>query len=158
MKTQDKTAGQGSATAELEAISKRREEVMNNVKMALSRSLSEAAGHYKLLQHEGLQNVFADEQFKEACEILGINPPAAEGTNGKAHRTPRVSNRKGVSFEDAIQRALSDGKPRNVNDIYKKVQQLKGDDASRDTMLAVLSVVRKKGIIKNPARGQWQKA
>lgn len=158
MKTQEKaqTQGQGSAVSELEAISKRREEVITSVKQALATSLAEAAGHVKLLQREGLQAVLSDPQFKDSVESLGI--VMQEQTPSPEKNGTRRSNRKGISFEDAIQKALSDGKPRNVDDIYKRVQQMKGDDASRDTMLAVLSVVRKKGFIKNPSRGQWQKA
>jgi hypothetical protein len=158
MKTQNQqTQGQKStAVSELEAISKRREEVISNVKQMLATSLAEAAGHVKLLQKEGLQSVLSDPQFKESVDALGIvveeQMPRPE-RNGTRH-----SNRKGISFEDAIQKSLADGKSRSVDEIYKRVQQLKGDDASRDTMLAVLSVVRKKGFIKNPSRGQWQRA
>ena len=159
MKTQDKTQqGQGSAVSELEAISKRREEVITAVKQQLGTSLSAAAGHYKLLQHEGLQNILADPQYKDACEVLGIVPTEPQHNNHVARSAKRQNNRKGVSFVDAIKQSLADGRPRSVDDIYERVQRLKGEDASRDTMLAVLSVVRKQGEIKNPARGQWQKA
>lgn len=162
-----KVGAESTAQTELEAISKKRQEVIDAVKASLLTSLTDAAKHMTLLTQEGLSNVLQDPQYKEACGILGINvmpeqvkQPRMNGlaTARRMRVTGGGNNRKPVSFEEAIQRSLADGKPRNVNEIYKRVQALKGNDASRDTMLAVLSVVRKKKLITNPSRGMWQKA
>lgn len=166
------------AMTELETLSKRRHEVILGIKTSLADFLTKAASQLKLLRAEGVENILADNQFTEACNVLGIdsNPdsirtrisggeraqsvtrtPRVTRTAPKAAKAPRAASGKIISFEDAIRKALSDGRVRNVEDIYKRVQKLKGEDVSRDTMLAVLSVVKSKGQITNPARGQWQK-
>src|SRR4051812_44178660 len=82
MKRINESSGQSTAIVELEAITKKREEVINGVKAALVTALTEAAGHFSLLQKEGLQTVLGEPQFKEACTMLGIQIPGEAPNNG----------------------------------------------------------------------------
>lgn len=163
----EKQIGPGSpqnVVTELESLKTKREQVLAAIKLALSNALTEAANNLKLLIEEGLPTVMTEPQFSDACQILGIPTgsmvamPDAPKRNGFAGNGRRHSTRKGVSFQEAITRVLADGKPRRVDEIYKRVQSLKGEDASRNTLMAVLSAVAKKtGTVKAVSRGVWQK-